>query len=74
MCLYSLLNVSLKLQQPQTVTLGTRLVWKRLKKKRIVRVKDTFQYVPFLESLEVTCKVDMYHVLIKTDLPTCSSN
>ena len=37
-----------------SITLGSTLKWKKRKiGQRIVKVKDTFQYVPLLDSLKV---------------------
>ena len=38
-----------------SINLGTRLKWKRVKRKcRAMTVKDTFQYIPLLDSLKVS--------------------
>ena len=40
------------------MTLGSRFVWKRVKKKKkILRVNDGFQYIPLLDCLKVSLSV-----------------
>lgn len=47
------------LQEPICTLLGSRHVWKRgtsKHRRRIMKVQDTFQYIPLLDSLKVGSK------------------
>lgn len=48
-------------QEPVSVTLGSRVKWRKRKHRCCaVKVKDTFQYIPLLDSLKVTTVMLMY--------------